>query len=175
MHLYHYTNLKWCASINTKVYQSFRHLYRRGALLCVYTIYLKLNCPQIKRVLLIYTDSKLFYAAAKKYSESLSFVFLLCRSTLGRCTAVHLYNYAYVQLYVLNWHLQLFAFFTYLFQHEIINTKGIKIGITKFPFVALNLCTFVPFTKKTKGWKHEVSPLFWISITNKIKKFNIFI
>ena len=97
-----------------KSYQSFRHLYRRRALLCVYTMYLKLNCPQIKRVLLIYTDSKLFYAAAKKYSESLSFVFLLCRYTLCRCTAVHLYNYAYVQLYVLNWHFTIVCFF-YLF------------------------------------------------------------
>ena len=73
VHLYNYTNLKWCVSINTKVYQSFRHLYRRGALLCVYTMYLKLNCPQIKRILLIYTDSKLFMLWQKKCSESLSF------------------------------------------------------------------------------------------------------
>ena len=73
----------------------------------------KIKLPTDKAGFTDYTDSKLFYAAAKKYSESLSFVFLLCRYTLCS-TAVHLYNYAYVQLYVLNWHFTIVCFF-YLF------------------------------------------------------------
>ena len=138
-----------------KSYQSFRHLYFRGALLCVYTMYLKLNCPQIKRVLLIYTDSKLFYAAAKKYSESLSFVFLLCRYTLCRCTAVHLYNYAYVQLYVLNWHFTIVCFF-YLFistwNYKYKRDQNWNHKISLCCFEPLHLCTFYKKNKGMKTW-----------------------
>ena len=57
---------------------------------------------------------KIILCCGKKKSESLSF-FLLFRYTLRRCTAVHLYNYAYVQFYVLNWHFTIVCFFIIYF------------------------------------------------------------